>query len=170
MQLLEIAKIEAVIVNSLQEWLTSVNDRQCLVIAANQTAPIPPYPYVSYTITTPATAKGGTYGIDDNLSRFKTVYQTWSFTVQSDKDTESQELAVMLYSFFDLVGRVELQDNNIIVVRTTDITNRDNMLSIEYEYRNGCDVTFALQLVIPEKDAVRHGYIEKCNPQIEIEE
>ena len=41
----------------------------CPVVLANQTAPAPPYPYVSYTITTPVHHVGGTYGTACTCSR-----------------------------------------------------------------------------------------------------
>ena len=46
---------ESTIVNELSQYTG------CTVVLANQTAPMPPYPYISYTIITPVRAVGGTY-------------------------------------------------------------------------------------------------------------
>ena len=158
--MIDITNVESIIVNTLQSYLTT-EERPCTVVMANQTAPIPPYPYVSYTITTPLTAAGGTYGIAEDGTRYRELKQVWSFTVQSDSDTESQILALKIYDWFSLVGRVDLEDNGIIAESVTSVNNRDNLLSIEYEYRNGLDVTFNLLHSITEEEASRAGYIEK---------
>lgn len=118
----------------------------CEVVLANQTAPIPSYPYVSFTITTPMVANNGTYGefVEDNtLVKAKEIQQIWSFTVQSDDSVESATVANKAYDFFDCVGTIQLNENGVVVQRIENITNRDNLLTIEYEYRNGFDVTFS---------------------------
>ena len=131
-------QIETTIVNGLQEALG------CPVIRQNQTAPIPDYPYVSYLISTPRVANNGTYGYYGNDSYAKPFSQVWSFTVQSDDCTESQDLAAKAHEWFELTNGNYLDDNNIVVERLMNITSRDNLLTIEYEYRNGFDVQFAL--------------------------
>lgn len=118
----------------------------CEVVLANQTAPIPSYPYVSFTVITSMTANNGTYGefVEGNtLVKAKEIQQIWSFTVQSDDSTESAVIANKAYDFFDCVGTIQLNENGIVVQRIENITNRDNLLTIEYEYRNGFDVTFS---------------------------
>ena len=37
-----------------------------------------------------------------------------------------------------------MKDNGVIVQSVTNITNRDNILTVEYEYKNGFDVVFYL--------------------------
>ena len=130
---------------------------------ANQTSPVPPYPYVSYTIITPVKASGGTYCIEKDGTHHKTLKQVWSFTVQSDSDIESKLLALRMFDWFSLIGRVDIEDNGIIAESVSDVSNRDNLLTIEYEYRNGLDVTFALTHTISEEEANRAGYIEQVN-------
>ena len=134
---------EIIIVDGLSNYL-STDTRPCSVVRQNQTAPIPAYPYVSYTITNPVVTQGGTYSITKDGTRYKRLEQTWSFTVQSDDQDEALNLALEMYDFFAEVARVTLADRNIIVDRVGNITPRDNLLSIEYEYRNGLDVTFGL--------------------------
>lgn len=88
----------------------------------------------------------GTYGEfveNDTMIYRKEFQQVWSFTVQSDDDIESKILALKAYDFFDNVGTTILNENSAVVQKLSNITNRDNILTIEYEYRNGFDVTFA---------------------------
>lgn len=114
------------------------------VIRSNQNAEPPGYPYVSYTVTTAEQANNGTYGeYEDGIDRIP-VTQTWSITVQSDKEEESISFAGKARGWLIHSGRIYLNDNDVIVQSVTDITNRDNMISIEYEYKNGFDVVFWL--------------------------
>ena len=129
---------EIIIVEGMQKELG------CLVIRANQTARVPPYPYVSYNVITPISANLGTWGQYDDGKERKPFNQTWSFTVQSDDSTQSMELAIKARDYLEHVGTVYLNDNDIIVESVGNVTNRDNLLTIEYEYRNGFDVTFWL--------------------------
>lgn len=136
--MLEIRNNEILIVEGLQKALN------CLVIRANQTAPAPPYPYISYTIITPSNANNGTWGrYDDGIDRIP-VTQTWSFTAQSNDMVESTNLAINARNWLQHEGAVYLNDNHITVQTVEDITNRDNFLTVEYEYRNGFDVVFWL--------------------------
>lgn len=113
------------------------------VIKANQHSPAPPYPYVTYTITSPVVANGGTWGEYEDSVKRKPFKQVWSFTVQSNDDTQALELAMRLYDYFD--NRNEALDGeNIIVEGVSNINNRDNFITIQYEYRYGFDVTFVL--------------------------
>lgn len=110
------------------------------VIRANQTAPAPPYPYGTYNVTTIATANRGTWqkhpdGIDRKLVR-----SIWSLSFLSDDEDESVFLAVKARSWFEHTGRVWLAEQGITVQSVTDISNRDNLLTVDYERKNGFDV------------------------------
>ena len=37
-----------------------------------------------------------------------------------------------------------MKDNGVTVQSVTNVTNRDNILTVEYEYKNGFDVVFYL--------------------------
>ena len=114
----------------------------CPIIRSNQTAESPPYPYGSYTITTLMSENNGTYGeYDDEIVR-KPVLCIWSITIQSDDNLESVVLANKARDWLDYVGTTYLNDNNVIVQSISNVTNRDNVLTIEYEYRHGFDCTF----------------------------
>ena len=112
------------------------------MIKNNQNAEPPPYPYVSYTITTPMTENKGTYGEYEDGKARKPVNTVMSITAQSDDDIESYTLANKAREWLDYVGKVYLNDNGVIVQSVTSVTNRDNVLTAEYEYKKGFDCFF----------------------------
>lgn len=124
------------VVKGLKEYLN------CPVIRSNQNAEPPKYPYLSYTIITPMSENRGTYGEYDDKKARKSVTQTWSITVQSDDNDESLNLANKAREWLDYVGTVFLNDNSVVVQSVTNVSNRDNIISIEYEYKNGFDCIF----------------------------
>ena len=112
------------------------------IIRSGQNAKPPDYPYLSYTVTTLESANNGTWGkYKDSIDRIP-VTQTWSITVQSDKEEESISLAIKAREYLDHMGTRYLNDNDVIVQSVTNITNRDNLITIDYEYRNGFDAVF----------------------------
>lgn len=116
----------------------------CSVIRSNQNVEPPPYPYVSYGVITPMSVNNGTYGVyTDGVAR-KPFTQSWSVSVLSDDSSESVTLALKAREWFDYAGRTYLKDNNIIVQSVTSVSNRDNVISYGYEYKNGFDVFFWL--------------------------
>lgn len=128
----------SVIVKGLKDYLSIP------VIRSNQTGEPPPYPYMSYTITSLAADNNGTWGKYEDEKDRKPMTQTWSITVQSDQASEAMELAVKAHDWLDRIGTVQLNDSHVIVQSLTGITNRDNMITIEYEYRNGFDMVLWL--------------------------
>ena len=133
----------------------------CVCVPSNTTKNAPAYPYISFTVIN-TEQKKGTYAAvtDDNGAEvlYMPLLQKWSFTVQSDDDAEALEKALLISDFFAEAKRQELADNEIIVADVGAITPRDNMLTIEYEYRKGLDITLRLNNVISEPD---NGAIEK---------
>ena len=130
------------VVTGLKDYL------KCPVIRSNQTGEPPAYPYCSYTITTLMSQNNGTYGEYADGMQTKPFKQIWSITVQSENDSESVELTVKAREWFDNVGTTFLSDCNVIVESVGGVTNRDNIITINYEYRKGFDVTFWLLDVI----------------------
>ncbi len=114
------------------------------VIRNNQNKDPPSYPYVSYTVTTFSSANNGTYGEYEDGTDRKPVKQTWSITAQSDNNDESVTLAVKAREWLDHSGKLYLNDKNVIVEQVTNITNRDSIITVDYEYKNGFDVVFVL--------------------------
>lgn len=156
--MIDYRKNEIVIVENLKAYL-STDIRPCEVVRQNQVAKTPPYPYVSYTVTTPVSSSGGTYSMAADGTMYRSILQTWSFTVQSDDHEEALALSMRAYDFFTASGLTLLADNGIIVRKVRDITTRDNLLSIQYEYRSGLDVTFGLLYSI-EPESEYFGTIE----------
>lgn len=136
--MIEQLKINETIITALQKELS------CRVIFANQTAPAPPYPYCSFTITNLADKLNSNYGLHSDEIYRKEITQTWSFTIQSNDDDEAMRLILKAYDFFDLKGRLALSDAGIVVKDVTQISNRDNLITIEYEHRYGFDVKISL--------------------------
>lgn len=126
------------------------------VIRNNQNKDPPVYPYVSYTVTTLSSANNGTYGeYVDGISR-KPVKQTWSITAQSDNNDESIALASKAREWLDYSGKLYLDDKNVIVEQITSITNRDNIITVDYEYKNGFDVVFVIydEIILTDKEYI----------------
>ena len=129
-------KIRKCVVQGLEEYLN------VKVIRSNQNQKPPKYPYVVYTITTLETENGGTYGeYEDGILR-KPVTQIWSISALSATNAESVKLASMARDWLDCVGTTYMNDNGVICQRCTSVNNRDNVISVEYEYKNGFDATF----------------------------
>ena len=132
------------------------------VIRSNTTAPFPQYPFASYTIRELLRNQRGTWGeYDDGKDRIS-ASQIWSITIQAKDSAESMALALKAYDFFCHSGCPILKDKNIVVSSVSEITNRDNMLTVGYEYKNGFDVTFSF---MNETDNTLEitGYISEAN-------
>lgn len=123
----------------------------CTCVPSNTTKQMPTYPYISFTVIN-TEAKKGTYmaAIDETGADvlYIPVSQKWSFTTQSDNEVQAFEKAMLISDFFAEAKRLELADNGIIVADVGAITPRDNLLTIEYEYRKGLDITIRLNNVI----------------------
>lgn len=148
MHLIPQTQIQRVMLSLLEDYTG------CVCVPSNTTEQMPAYPYISFSVIN-TDAKKGTYGattvVKDGVETdvlFMPVLQKWSFTVQSDDDAEALEKAIQISDFFAEAKRRELEDNDIIVADVSGITLRDTLLTIEYEYRKGLDVTLRLNNVI----------------------
>lgn len=131
----------------------------CPVIRSNQNEEPPEYPYVSYTIRILLSENKGTYGeYEDGIDRIPRT-QTWSISALSDDEEESVLLSAKAQEWFQRVGTLYLNDNGVVVQSVGSITPRDNILTIEYEYKKGFDVVFWL-LDETENTTEQTGYIE----------
>lgn len=131
----------------------------CKVIRGNQTAPMPAFPYCTYNITALASENKGSYGVYEDDTARKPYVLTLSFTSHSNDYAEAVKLANMAHSWLDYVGTTELNDNDVIVQSVGNITDRSNLLSMEYEYTYGFDCFLWVYdeiAIDPDKD----GYIE----------
>lgn len=139
----------------------------CSVVRSNQNAEPPPYPYVSYGITIVMSSYNGTYGECEDGTLRKPFTQTWSVSILSDDSSESVMLALKAREWFDRAGRTYLSDNDIIVQSVTSVTNRDNVLSVGYEHKNGFDVVFSLfdEITLENEDTVETVAISEVEHQ-----
>ena len=71
------------------------------------------------------------------------------------------ELSIKAHDWLDRVGTVYLNDNGVIAQSLTSISNRDNMITIEYEYRHGFDVVFWLLNEV-QSTTKETGYIDEA--------
>lgn len=144
------------VVKGLKKYLN------CPVTRSNQNAEPPRYPYVSYTVTMLMSENKGTYGeYKDGISR-KGVTTTWSITAQSNDNSESVALANKAREWLDYVGTKYLNDNGVIVQSVTSVSNRDNVLTYEYEYKNGFDCVFwGFDEVIREVETIEGIYLNE---------
>lgn len=126
------------VVSGLKQYLG------CPVIRTNQTAAMPSYPFVGYTIITLADENRGTYGeYDDGMVR-KPYIQTWSITAHSDDYAQAVTLANKAKEWLDYAGIDYMNQNNIIVQSVGSVTDRSNLLTVEYQYSYGFDCFFWL--------------------------
>ena len=127
------------------------------VIRSNQTGDIPKYPYVSYTITGDTT--NGTWGAYEDQVDRKPYIEHWSITAQSDNYSESLEIARKTRDWIDRIGTTELNDQHVFVNKVGGISPRDNLITVEYEHRNGFDFDVACSREVP-STITDTGYIE----------
>lgn len=124
----------------------------CEVVKANiGGAPIPDYPYISFTILNTDTGKG-TYSTVDGRKKYMLLTQTWSFTVQGEDDDQALETAMKARDWLEESGRLLLGDNRIVVQKVGAIQNRDTLLTVDYEYRKGFDVVLSMENLVEEAE------------------
>lgn len=139
------AQIQQIMLSRLEKYTG------CTCVPSNTTKQMPAYPLISFTVIN-TEFKKGTYAAATDATGAAVLYmpvlQKWSFTVQSDDEAVAFEKAMLVSDFFAEAERLYLADNGIIVADVGAITPRDNLLTIEYEYRKGLDVTLRLTNVI----------------------
>ena len=133
-----------------------------LVIRGNQTAPAPAYPYGTYNVTTIASANNGTWQQHPDGKDRKLVSSIWSFSWLSDDWDESVGLAISAREWFENTGRPWLAAHGITVQSVTEITNRDNILTVEYERKNGFDVVLYVYDEVENLTDTAKEYIESA--------
>lgn len=134
----------------------------CEVVKANLAgAPIPAYPYISFTILNTDTHKGTYSG--GSTGKYIPAKQTWSFTVQGNDDDEAFRIGLLSKDWFEESGRRQLSDHGIIVESVGAISNRDTLLTVAYEYRKGFDVILTLMNVVEalEYETIEQAELEK---------
>lgn len=121
-----------VITSSLIKAVRTLTNYPCG--EANSTGDQPPYPFATFTITSP---KITIQHDDDNAPFELTVSLTWHDT----SSLSVLNLAKKCESFFkSSAGRAVFAEKDVVIVNVTDFDRRDNFLSIEYERSAGFDV------------------------------
>lgn len=126
-----------VITSSLIKAVLTLTSYPC--IEANSTGEQPPYPFSTFTITSPKI----TIQHDDNNAPFElTVSLTWHDT----SSLSVLNLAKKCESFFkSSEGRTIFAEKNVVIVDVMDFDRRDNFISIEYERSAGFDISMRVQ-------------------------
>lgn len=102
----------------------------------------PPYPFISYKMIMLGQKVGRANQLmtADGRLHEQQVELTMSVTCYSDKITNAETLAYQALQYFEIDGVESLQDKNIVIVQTSELTDRTTFLTTGYEYRIGFDV------------------------------
>ena len=173
MHLIELQTIQQKMLSMLEEYTG------CTVVPSNTTKQMPPYPYISYTLINLDTRKG-TYSAHTSVKEVDgeeipvevltmPTKLKYSLTVQSESDINAFMIALQMKDFFEEAKRQELADSGAIVADVSGITPRDNMITIDYEYRKGLDVTLSLNNVLEKADTGEISNISMSDINLEKE-
>lgn len=139
----------------------SRTERPCKAVPRNTAVGAPPYPYLAYTVTSLAGEERGGYCEDRETGEaYRQARLTLSLTLQSDQREEAQTLALAAHDFFGWAGGTWLADYGMVVQAVGAITNRDNLLSAQFEYREGFDLTITAMNHVHVTREQRAGGIE----------
>lgn len=154
--MLDLKSIRAALFSGLSDYLGIT------MIRSDQTATAPAYPYGTGKATTPAAANNGTWQQhEDGIDRLM-VRSIWSLSFLSDDYDESVMLATRAREWITHTGRAWLSERGITVQSATDIANRDNILTVDYESKHGFDVVFYVYEEA-ENPSATAGTIESVN-------
>lgn len=118
------------------------------VIMSDQSGPAPDYPYITYTVTSPYLPNGGpnySTAVEDGnmVERFERhIDLVISFTALSGDPDEAMAYAMLMIEYYQNRASYELREVGVVVVSVSNVQNRDNLLTIDYERRCGIDVRF----------------------------
>ena len=118
-----------------------------LVIDGNTVNRKPPYPYMSYVITTAYSKefenpKSVTFDTD-TLTRQEDALMTFSFNAHSLDYDEAHQTILNAIEYFEF--QEDLYDSNIVVVNTLPLENRSFLLVDQRERRVGFDVIIRVE-------------------------
>lgn len=117
------------------------NYMDLLVVQQSSIGDQPEYPFCTYSVTSPYLQLGQPEHYTDVQERSIEHYeQVYSFTIASTDEDEAMDLCLKAVQYFKFYGVQELKDKNIVVVKISNVTARDNMITINYERRYGFDV------------------------------
>lgn len=109
----------------------------------------PPYPFVVYKLLL-----GQKIGRENRTIQTKgELYEqqmelTVSLSCYSNNIGEAETLAYQVLQYFEIEGVEKLQQQNIVVVQTTELTDRTTFVTMGYEYRIGFDVRLRVKAYV----------------------
>lgn len=135
------------------------------VIMADQTSKQPSYPYYTIKFTTVGDTIGqaNEKSVGDEITKQQVFELDVSVTAFSNKLDESFDKAFEALEWFRGVGDYVLGDENIVVVNTQPISNRDTFINIDYERRHGFDV----RIRVMSETKFNVGYIEHVSVDVD---
>lgn len=140
------------------------------VIESDTAAEMPPYPFLTYNVTTSGISTGYPgmtilVDLDDDTVTEQYIDQPImmvSINSYAIRKTVSIQNAMRAADWLNTTGHDVLKSKaNTVVVDIGDIQSRDVQLGDEWERRNGFDVTLRASSVIE----VKQDWIEKANMQ-----
>lgn len=102
----------------------------------------PPYPFIAYKMLMLGQKIGRANQLmtENGQLHEQQVELTMSINCYSDNISEAENLAYRVLQYFEIDGVDELQTQNIVIVQTSELTDRTTFLTTDYEYRIGFDV------------------------------
>lgn len=144
-------------ITKLKNFLTSnINkETELVVVNTDNDKPKPPYPFVSYKITSSQMQDGGQgYIYNDELENgdvkeYLTLERKLviSFQVYATDIDEALEKCIDVWSFIRF-SRFELRDLGFVIHDLGTIQDRTVVLGNHYEYRQGFDLTLRYNHII----------------------
>lgn len=144
--ILTMKQIRNTIVKALHEY-TKVN-----VVPQDTTGKRPPYPYITYKITSTNNSKNYSrvdtvvpsidpkYDNDVKVTHKTQSYFTMSISVLGENEIEAHEIAETARDWFTFQGWLFFSDINVVIINATNIGERTQLLVDDYEKRYGFDV------------------------------
>lgn len=137
------------------------------VVQSSTIGNMPKYPFITYTVTSPYLQIGMdeeyTEQVNSVMIQNRHVFhyeRVFSFTIVAKEEGEAMDYCMRAIRYFRNAGVQELKDKGIVVVEVTNITARDNFITIDYDRRYGFDVRIRLA---DEEVREKEEIIEKIN-------
>lgn len=158
--------------NSIIGGLNEYMKGECVILQSTNVEKTQEYPYGTYTIINPRLepVRPAIYE-NESTDSIKRTYETiieqvYSFTIIGNEEDQVLDLTHKAINFFRIYGVKQLSIKNIVIVEVSNVQNRDNFVTIDYEKRVGFDVRFRMVEVSEYEDK---EYIEASNLNVEEE-
>lgn len=121
-----------------------------LVIQSSSIGDMPDYPFITYTVTSPYLRLGYdeeyTEQVNSNIQNRHVLHyeRVFSFTAVAKDEDVAMDTCMKAIRYFRNDGVLALKDEGIAIVELTNVTARDNFITIDYDRRYGFDVRIRL--------------------------